>query len=89
MLFYVEASCGADNMDWFVRAEHPRQAFEFWRSSDFVQTMDPMLSDVDGDVTVWLVPEAEGPSGPVDWEFDLSWTGLKPDDFALTMEEEG
>ena len=87
MLFYVEASCGADNMDWFVRAEHPRQAFEFWRASDFVQMFDPTLADVEGDVTVWLVPDVDGPLGPVDWLYDLSWEGRTPEQFPLSVEE--
>lgn len=86
-LFFVEAGGGADDLDLFVRAEHPRQAFEFWRNGDYVQTMDPELASVEGDVSVWAVPDADGPLGPVDWTFGLNWCGLRSEDFPLTMED--
>ena len=88
MLFFVEASCGHDNLNWFVRAENPRRAFELWRSSDFVLTMDPMLNDVDGPVKVWRVPDPEGPIGAVDWVYADAWEGRAADEFPESVEEE-
>ena len=87
-MFFVEASCGRDNLNWFVRAANPRHAFELWRKGDFVMQMDPTLSDVVEPVKVWEAPDASGPIGPVDWVYAAAWEGRVAEDFPETTEEQ-
>ena len=86
MLFSVEAISDGEDMNWFVRAKNPREAFEMWRTSDFAQTMAPALAGLEGDVTVRIVPDPSGPLGPVDWVYSGCSRGGAAPDFPVGLE---
>jgi hypothetical protein len=86
MLFFIEAVSEGEDMNWFVRARSPREAFEMWRTSDFVQMMAPAGAGVEGDVRVWIVPDPSGPLGPVDWVYSDCSQGRTAADFPESLE---
>lgn len=88
MLFFVEAEYNDDEVNLFVRAKGPRQAFEFWRSSGLVKTMTPGYAVFHLPVKVWLVPDVEGPLGEVDWPYGSMWEGREDDEFPEDVGDE-
>jgi hypothetical protein len=77
-LYFVFVNIDGENLDWFVRAHNPREAFTQWRTVPMVSNYFVGLGDY---VAIIEAPTVDGPVGPIDWPFNDRHVGRIPEDF--------
>lgn len=77
-LYFIAASAGGENFDWFVRSATPLGAVNIWSASEFVREFWPLVDKPWPEaIRVFKVPEGDLRPGLLPWELIVSGTTLE------------